>query len=236
MVIYETHSLTEDNEKGIATGWLPGKLSDHGRRLAAELGTRRSGTGISAVFASDLHRAVETAQIAFGATPIPIHQDPRLRECNLGIRLPAGGSLHPRPDRCALQLAGRLALHTPHRLVPPRSQPYHRPTRRTFPITALASPGSRNSRSPIHIGIWTPASSLEDLSDDNHTRSTAHPGSGRHRAVDRAAQAGRWTASPVYRAPPCYHWEAMKVFHLDSKTAPHGANRYSYSPWRSSRG
>lgn len=83
-IIYETHSLTEDNEKGIATGWLPGKLSDHGRRLAAELGSRRSGTGISAVFVSDLHRAVETAQIAFGDTPIPTHQDPRLRECNYG--------------------------------------------------------------------------------------------------------------------------------------------------------
>jgi broad specificity phosphatase PhoE len=37
-IVYETHSLTEDNEAGRATGWLPGRLSAAGRELAAELG------------------------------------------------------------------------------------------------------------------------------------------------------------------------------------------------------
>ena len=37
-VVFETHSLSVDNERGIATGWLPGRLSLDGRRLAAELG------------------------------------------------------------------------------------------------------------------------------------------------------------------------------------------------------
>ncbi|QKW51732.1 histidine phosphatase family protein [Streptomyces buecherae] len=83
-IVYETHSLTEDNENGIATGWLPGKLSERGRLLAAELGARRRATGLAAVFTSDLHRAVETARIAFADTAIPIHQDPRLRECDYG--------------------------------------------------------------------------------------------------------------------------------------------------------
>ncbi|MEU8275674.1 histidine phosphatase family protein [Microbispora bryophytorum] len=83
-IVYETHSLTEDNEKGIATGWLPGRLSDQGRRFAVELGARHRETDLAAVFASDLHRAVETAQIAFAETTIPIRQDPRLRECNYG--------------------------------------------------------------------------------------------------------------------------------------------------------
>ncbi|MEU7890141.1 histidine phosphatase family protein [Microbispora bryophytorum] len=83
-IVYETHSLTEDNEKGIATGWLPGRLSDQGRRFAVELGARRRDTDLAAVFVSDLHRAVETAQIAFAETTIPIRQDPRLRECNYG--------------------------------------------------------------------------------------------------------------------------------------------------------
>jgi broad specificity phosphatase PhoE len=83
-IVYETHSLTEDNEKGIATGWLPGKLSDQGRQFAAELGTRRRDTGLAAVFVSDLHRAMETAQIAFAHTSLTIHQDRRLRECNYG--------------------------------------------------------------------------------------------------------------------------------------------------------
>jgi alpha-ribazole phosphatase/probable phosphoglycerate mutase len=36
------------------------------------------------VFASDLGRAVETAEIAFGVTGIPIRYDPRLRECDYG--------------------------------------------------------------------------------------------------------------------------------------------------------
>jgi broad specificity phosphatase PhoE len=83
-IIFETHSLREDNERGIATGWLPGRLSSRGRRFAAELGVRRRGAGLAAVFVSDLRRAVETAEIAFAGTDIPIHQDPRLRECNYG--------------------------------------------------------------------------------------------------------------------------------------------------------
>ena len=84
-IIYETHSVTTDNEAGFATGWLPGQLSDAGRELARDLGRRRRADGLAAVFASDLARAVETAEIAFAGTGIPIHQDLRLRECNYGI-------------------------------------------------------------------------------------------------------------------------------------------------------
>ena len=83
-VVFETHSLSVDNERGIATGWLPGRLSPEGRRLAAELGERRREDGIDVVFTSDLRRAVETAEIAFAGTTIPIHPDARLRECNYG--------------------------------------------------------------------------------------------------------------------------------------------------------
>ena len=64
-LVYETHSISVDNERGIATGWLPGELSEEGRRLAAELGKRRRHDGIACVFTSDLRRAVETAEIAF---------------------------------------------------------------------------------------------------------------------------------------------------------------------------
>ncbi len=83
-VVFETHSLSVDNERGIATGWLPGRLSEDGQRLAAELGERRREDGISVVFTSDLRRAVETAGIAFAGTAIPIYRDARLRECNYG--------------------------------------------------------------------------------------------------------------------------------------------------------
>jgi broad specificity phosphatase PhoE len=83
-LVYETHSISVDNERGIATGWLPGELSAEGRRLARELGERRRDDGLACVFTSDLRRAVETAEIAFEGTAIEIRDDPRLRECNYG--------------------------------------------------------------------------------------------------------------------------------------------------------
>jgi broad specificity phosphatase PhoE len=83
-IIYETHSTSTDNEAGIATGWLPGQLSEEGRRQAGALGIRRRDDDIAAIYTSDLARAVETAQIAFAGTEIPLFQDARLRECNYG--------------------------------------------------------------------------------------------------------------------------------------------------------
>ena len=82
--MFETHSFSEDNERGIATGWLPGRLSERGRSLARELGDRRRDDGIAAVFVSDLRRAVETATIAFEGTRVPVLLDWRLRECDYG--------------------------------------------------------------------------------------------------------------------------------------------------------
>ena len=98
-VVFETHSLSIDNERGIATGWLPGRLSEEGQRLARELGERRREDGIAVVFTSDLRRAIETAEVAFAHTAIPIYRDARLRECNYGAMngLPASKvrSEHP---------------------------------------------------------------------------------------------------------------------------------------------
>lgn len=83
-IVYETHSTSQDNEAGIATGWLPGALSEAGRAQAAALGKRRRNDGIGVVFSSDLGRAMETAEIAFADTNISRIQDARLRECNYG--------------------------------------------------------------------------------------------------------------------------------------------------------
>jgi broad specificity phosphatase PhoE len=83
-IVFETHAISTDNEAGIATGWLEGQLSEEGRRLARRLGERRRGEWIDAVYTSDLGRAVETAELAFDDTGIPIRQDARLRECNYG--------------------------------------------------------------------------------------------------------------------------------------------------------
>jgi 2,3-bisphosphoglycerate-dependent phosphoglycerate mutase len=81
-IVFETHSLSEDNERGIATGWLPWPPA-RGRDNPAEMGRRRD-DGIGAVFISDLRRAA--AEIAFGDTHIPILYDWRLRECDFGLR------------------------------------------------------------------------------------------------------------------------------------------------------
>ena len=83
-IVFETHSISTDNEAGIATGWLDGRLSEAGRQYARELGARRRSERVDAVHTSDLRRAVETAEIAFAGSDIEIRHDWRLRECNYG--------------------------------------------------------------------------------------------------------------------------------------------------------
>jgi broad specificity phosphatase PhoE len=83
-LIYETHSITEDNERGIATGWLPGRLSEAGKEAAEALGQRRRQSDAASVYVSDLRRALQTVDIAFRNTSIPVVRDQRLRECNYG--------------------------------------------------------------------------------------------------------------------------------------------------------
>jgi 2,3-bisphosphoglycerate-dependent phosphoglycerate mutase len=85
-LVFETHSTTEDNEHGRATGWLPGRLSEQGRVQARQLGQRRADDRIAAVFSSDLARAAETASLAYAGSAIPVLYDWRLRECDYGRR------------------------------------------------------------------------------------------------------------------------------------------------------
>ena len=128
-IVFETHSTTEDNENGIATGWLPGRLSTTGRRNAAALGKRRRDDGFAAVFVSDLLRAVETVQIAFAGSEMPLLKDWRLRECDYGLmngaptaQVHGDRSAHlevPYPEgeswRQATDRAGRLLMELPTR-------------------------------------------------------------------------------------------------------------------------
>lgn len=84
-MVFEKHSTSTDNERGIAAGWMPGRLSKQGKAQARDLGWRRQQDGIAAVFSSDLCRAVETATIAFAGSGIPVLHDWRLRECDYGL-------------------------------------------------------------------------------------------------------------------------------------------------------
>ena len=83
-LVFETHSTSVDNERGIATGWLDGELSEVGCEQARALGERRRDDGLAVVFTSDLGRAVETAETAFAGSSLPVRQDARLRECDYG--------------------------------------------------------------------------------------------------------------------------------------------------------
>ncbi|HLM28284.1 MAG TPA: histidine phosphatase family protein [Acidimicrobiales bacterium] len=95
-VVFETHSLSEDNERGAASGWAHSCLSAEGRRLAWQLGERRRDDRIAAVFSSDLRRAVETADLAFAGSGVPVLLDWRLRECDYGDRNGGSAQQHHR--------------------------------------------------------------------------------------------------------------------------------------------
>jgi len=83
-LVFETHATTVDNENGIATGWLPGELSEEGLDNARELGRRRRDDGLDVVITSDLARAVQTVDLAFAGADVPILTDARLREVDYG--------------------------------------------------------------------------------------------------------------------------------------------------------
>ncbi len=96
-IVFETHSSSEDNERGVASGWNHGALSPRGRLLAEELGVRRRADGIDVVLVSDLRRAAETAAIAFEGTTVPVLRDWRLRECDYGeLNGRPAGEVHAR--------------------------------------------------------------------------------------------------------------------------------------------
>jgi broad specificity phosphatase PhoE len=82
-ITYFVHSITEDNEKGLATGWIQGDLSEEGIRRAKIVGETLDATQFDAVFCSDLQRAIDSADLFFGSH-LPRFIDWRLRECHYG--------------------------------------------------------------------------------------------------------------------------------------------------------
>jgi broad specificity phosphatase PhoE len=82
-ITYFVHATTVDNERDNATDWLPGELSRLGWLQAEELRAEIIDQEFDAVFSSDLKRAVDTAETAFGQK-FCVNYDPRLREVNYG--------------------------------------------------------------------------------------------------------------------------------------------------------
>lgn len=82
-ITYFVHGTTTDNEKDLATGWAPGELSEAGIEQSKELGRLVADQEFTAVFCSDLKRAIDSARLAFGDR-YEIIPDNRLREVNYG--------------------------------------------------------------------------------------------------------------------------------------------------------
>jgi alpha-ribazole phosphatase/probable phosphoglycerate mutase len=82
-ITYYVHGTTTDNENHTATGQLPGELSELGLKQTKALAEQVASRNYDAIICSDLHRAVQTAEIVFG-DKYDIVQDERLREADYG--------------------------------------------------------------------------------------------------------------------------------------------------------
>lgn len=82
-ITYFVHGTTTDNEKEISSGWFDVELSELGIKQSKELRDKVKDKKFDIVFSSDLKRAVDSANLAFGGIT-PIIFDKRLRECNYG--------------------------------------------------------------------------------------------------------------------------------------------------------
>jgi len=78
------HGATQRTAEGRFSGNVGVELSDDGRWQAAKLGERLRSEGLTAVFASSLSRAADTARIAAGACGLPIELRDGLREISHG--------------------------------------------------------------------------------------------------------------------------------------------------------
>jgi len=78
------HGETDWNAAGRLQGHTDRPLNDYGRRQARELADRLAGDGIQAVYASDLVRARETAEILGARLGLEVVIDADLREKNWG--------------------------------------------------------------------------------------------------------------------------------------------------------
>lgn len=105
-ITYFVHGTTTDNENDIATGWADGELSELGKTQSEELRQLVAGKKFDVVFCSDLKRAVDSANLAFG-NKYKIIQDKRLREINYG-------DFNQKPDDFKDKLTGYIDNRFPN--------------------------------------------------------------------------------------------------------------------------
>ena len=78
------HGETVDNARQIMQGQTQGELNERGREQALQVAERLSTEAIDAVIASDLHRAIQTAEIIAKPHGLPVETTPLLRERDWG--------------------------------------------------------------------------------------------------------------------------------------------------------
>jgi probable phosphoglycerate mutase len=78
------HGETVDNARQIMQGQTQGELNEMGFKQAQEVAARLSSEAIDAVVASDLHRAIQTAEIIAKPHGLPVERTPLLRERDWG--------------------------------------------------------------------------------------------------------------------------------------------------------
>ncbi|MGA2011274.1 MAG: histidine phosphatase family protein [Solirubrobacteraceae bacterium] len=84
-ILLARHGQTDDNIPPIrAQGFTDTPLNATGRAQAAELAERVAADGVASLWASDLSRARETAEIVGARIGLTPALDPRLREANRG--------------------------------------------------------------------------------------------------------------------------------------------------------
>jgi 2,3-bisphosphoglycerate-dependent phosphoglycerate mutase len=78
------HGETDWNAEGRLQGQTDRPLSEYGRRQARKLAEELAGDPLDAIYASDLARARETAEIVGERIGLPVVLDPELREKDWG--------------------------------------------------------------------------------------------------------------------------------------------------------
>ena len=104
-ILLARHAETTWNRERRFQGHSDSPLTAEGRAQARALADDLDGTPLSAIYTSDLARAVATAEIVAERLGLPVHRDPGLREVDVGewsgltwqeieARFPQGVELH----------------------------------------------------------------------------------------------------------------------------------------------
>ena len=83
-LILVRHGETDWNAQRRYQGQSDVPLNDAGHRQAAALAQRLEGVDISAIYSSDLRRARQTATAIASLHPLPVRDEPRLKEISFG--------------------------------------------------------------------------------------------------------------------------------------------------------